>query len=72
MRFYGKKSLASYLKVIMDILLIVAPLVFIGVFILSITSGHEPVLEKLKAQTVITGFLYLSGGASLLSQPATL
>lgn len=56
----------------MDILLIVAPLVFIGVFILSITSRHEPVLEKLKAQTVITGFLYLSGGASLLSQPATL
>lgn len=67
MRFYGKKSLASFLKVIMDILIIAAPLVFIGAFILSVTSGHEPMLENLEVKTIITAFLYILGGSSLMA-----
>lgn len=67
MKFYGKRSLASFLKVIMDILIIVAPLVFIGAFVLSITSGHEPVLDNLNATTVITAILYILGGSSLMA-----
>lgn len=63
MKYYGKSSLSSFLKTVMDLLLIIAPLVFITVFVLSIINGEGDIFNL---KNVVTGILYIIGGSSLL------
>jgi hypothetical protein len=64
MKYYGKHSLASILKIAMDILLILGPLVFIFVLVLSIHNGEG---DFANLRNVFTGLLYITGGSSLLA-----
>ncbi|WP_139903684.1 DUF2975 domain-containing protein [Clostridium thermarum] len=64
MKYYGKHSLASVLKVVMDILLIVAPIVFLFVFITSIKNAEG---NYINLKNIITTLLYIIGGSSLLA-----
>ncbi|MDP4091180.1 MAG: DUF2975 domain-containing protein [Bacillota bacterium] len=64
MKYYGKSSLSSVLKTVMDILLIIGPLVFIAVLVLSIKNGEG---DFLNFKNVLTFLLYITGGSSLLS-----
>lgn len=63
MKYYGKSSLSSLLKTVMDVLLVVGPLVFIAVLVSAIKNGEG---DFLNVRNVITGLLYIIGGSSLL------
>lgn len=64
MKYYGKNSLASMLKITMDILLILGPVVFISVLFLSLRNVNS---DFANLRNVFTGLLYITGGTSLLA-----
>lgn len=64
MKYYGKNSLASILKIAMDILLVLGPLVFLLVLIFTLQNGEG---HFANLRNIFTGFLYILGGSSLIS-----
>jgi hypothetical protein len=64
MKYYGKHSLASVLKVAMDTLLILGPIIFLFVLVMSIINGEG---NFVNLKNIFTALLYILGGTSLLA-----
>lgn len=71
MKYYGKKSLSSFLKIILIVLLLIGTVAYIGISILKIPDVFNLILSNVeirnKLTILITYILFLTGGIAAIS-----